>query len=102
MSQKIEVYMNEVAETYVENRYPMVYYCINQLSSIINGKTYISKEGLDLTINCESIFNRYDNVEISVYNEFTVFIITKDSYMFECEEIVINHNDFNKFSIKVW
>lgn len=95
MSQKIEVYMNEVAETYVENRYPMVYYCINQLSSIIS-------EGVDLTINGEGIFNRYDNVEIAVHNDFTVFIITKDSYMFEYEEIVINHNDFNKFSIKVW
>jgi len=94
MSQKIEVHMKEVAETYVENRYPMVYYCINQL--------YVDGEELDLDINHKGIFNRYDDVEIIVHNEFTVFIISKDSYMFEYEEIVINHNDFNKFSIKVW
>lgn len=73
------------------DKYPVVYLLVNQL-----------KDGCDLSINGRSIFDRYDDVLVTVYEDVIVFVVSRESYVFENNTFVFRNDCIERYDLKVW
>ena len=90
----IYITLDKGIEQELWEKYPIVSYFCQELKNV--------KYQADLSINYKGIFNRYDNVDITVFEKITIFKIYKDSYTFDFKTIVINHKDIETYEITHW
>ena len=92
---EIYIAIDKEIETYLWEKYPIVAHFCAELNRI-------KHRGIDFEIDYKGVFNRYDNVNITCYQEIIVFEIYKDSYTFDLKTVVFNHKDITTYEIIKW
>ena len=91
---EIYIAMDKDIEQYLWNRYPIVAHMCQELGRV--------KSQADLSIGYKGVFNKYDDVNITVYNDIIVFEVRKDSYLFDTKTIVFAHSDVKQYEVTHW
>ena len=92
---EINIAIDKEIEENLWEKYPIVAHFCNELNRI-------KHRGIDVSIDYKGVFNQYDNVNITCYEELIVFEIFKDSYTFDLKTIVFNHKDIHTYRITKW